>query len=59
MQGEGRSSLFTGSKDIARDRESREDHGKRKGRNHSGSRSGLTTRTRRGQRRLWTSTGTY
>ena len=38
MQGEGRSSLFTGSKDRACDRESREDHGKRKGRNHSGSR---------------------
>ena len=38
LQGEGRSSLFTGSKDRACDRESREDHGKRKGRNHSGSR---------------------
>ena len=33
-----RSSLFTGSKDRACDRESREDRGKRKGRNHSGSR---------------------
>ena len=30
--------MFTGSKDRACDRESREDHGKRKGRNHSGSR---------------------
>ena len=30
--------VFTGSKDRACDRESREDHGKRKGRNHSGSR---------------------
>ena len=30
--------MFTGSKDRACDRESREDHVKRKGRNHSGSR---------------------
>ena len=30
--------MFTGSKDRACDRESIEDHGKRKGRNHSGSR---------------------
>ena len=34
-QGEGRSSLFTGSKDIACDRESREDHAKRKGTNNA------------------------
>ena len=32
---EGRSSLFTGSKNRARDRESRADHGKRKWRVHS------------------------
>ena len=32
----GRSSVFTGSKDRACDRESREDHGKRKGRDHTG-----------------------
>ena len=31
-------SVFTGSKDGACDRERREDHGKRKGMNHSGSR---------------------
>ena len=30
--------MFTGSKDRACDRESREDHGKRQVRNHSGSR---------------------
>ena len=30
-------SVFTGSKDRACDRESREDHGKRKGRDHTGS----------------------
>ena len=30
-------SVFTGSKDGACDRERREDHGKRKGMNHSGS----------------------
>ena len=35
-QGGGRSSVFTGSKDRACDRESREDHGKRKGRDHTG-----------------------
>ena len=34
-QGGGRSSVFTGSKDRACDRESREDHGKRKGRDHT------------------------
>ena len=37
MHGEGCSSLFTGSKDRVCDRESREDHGKRKGKNHPGS----------------------
>ena len=37
-QEEGRSSLFTGIKDVACDRESIEDHGKRKGRDHYGSR---------------------
>ena len=35
-QGGGRSSVFTESKDRACDRESREDHGKRKGRDHTG-----------------------
>ena len=30
--------MFTGSKDRSCDRESREDHGMRKGRNHSSSR---------------------
>ena len=30
--------MFAGSKDRACDRENREDHGKRKGSNHSGSR---------------------
>ena len=35
-QGGGRSRVFTGSKDRACDRESREDHGKRKGRDHTG-----------------------
>ena len=35
-QGGGRSSVFTRSKDRACDRESREDHGKRKGRYHTG-----------------------
>ena len=38
MQGEGRSSLFTGSNDRACEGESREDPGKRKGSNHSDSR---------------------
>ena len=37
-QGEGRSSLFTGSKNRACDRESRADHGKRKLRVHTGTR---------------------
>ena len=37
-QGGGRSSLFTGSKNRACDRESRRDHGKRKWRVHTGTR---------------------
>ena len=35
-RGGGRSSLFTGSKNRACDGESRADHGKRKGRDHTG-----------------------
>ena len=37
-QGGGRSSVFTGSKNRACDRESREDHGKRKWRDHTSTR---------------------
>ena len=46
-KGEG-GSVFTGSKDRACDRESREDHGKRKGRDHTGTHIGTNNADKEG-----------